>query len=58
MVQKKRIKLCFGVDSLDYSYFAYYVNHSLKQSEIRKKWYLIDASGLILGRLAVKLLQY
>ena len=28
---------------------------SLKQSEIKKKWYLIDASGLVLGRLAVKI---
>ena len=30
------------------------LTYSLKQSEIRKKWYLIDASGLVLGRLAVK----
>ena len=31
------------------------LTYSLKQSEIKKKWYLIDASGLVLGRLAVKI---
>ena len=30
------------------------LTYSLKQSEI-KKWFLIDASGLVLGRLAVKI---
>ncbi len=28
---------------------------SLKKSDIRKKWFLIDAKGLVLGRLAVKI---
>mgnify|MGYP003303866284 CR=1 FL=1 len=28
---------------------------SLKQSDIKKKWFLIDANGLVLGRLAVKI---
>ena len=27
--------------------------HSLKPSEVDKKWYVIDAEGLVLGRLAV-----
>jgi large subunit ribosomal protein L13 len=27
--------------------------YSMKQSEVDKKWHLIDASGLVLGRLAV-----
>ena len=31
------------------------LTYSLKQSEIKKKWFLIDASGLVLGRLAVKI---
>ncbi len=31
------------------------LTYSLKQSEIKKKWYLIDASGLVLGRLAAKI---
>ncbi len=31
------------------------LTYSLKQSEIKKKWYLIDATGLVLGRLAVKI---
>ena len=26
--------------------------YSAKQSEVQKKWYLIDAEGLILGRMA------
>lgn len=30
------------------------LTYSLKKSDITKKWYLIDASGLILGRLAAK----
>ena len=28
---------------------------SLKQKDIKKKWYLIDANGLVLGRLASKI---
>ena len=28
---------------------------SLKQKDIKKKWYLIDADGLVLGRLAAKI---
>ena len=28
---------------------------SLKQKDIKKKWYLIDANGLVLGRLAAKI---
>ena len=28
---------------------------SLKQKDIKKKWYLIDANGLLLGRLASKI---
>ena len=28
---------------------------SLKQKDIKKKWYLIDADGLVLGRLASKI---
>ena len=28
---------------------------SLKQRDIKKKWYLIDANGLVLGRLASKI---
>lgn len=31
------------------------LTYSLKKSEIKKKWYLIDANGLVLGRLAVKI---
>ena len=31
------------------------LTYSLKQSDIKKKWYLIDANGLVLGRLAVKI---
>lgn len=31
------------------------LTYSLKQSEIKKKWFLIDASGLVLGRLAVEI---
>ena len=31
------------------------LTYSLKQKEIKKKWYLIDASGLVLGRLAAKI---
>jgi large subunit ribosomal protein L13 len=31
------------------------LTYSLKQSDIKKKWFLIDASGLVLGRLAVKI---
>jgi large subunit ribosomal protein L13 len=31
------------------------LTYSLKQSEIKKKWYLIDASSLVLGRLAAKI---
>ncbi len=30
------------------------LTYSLKKSDITKKWYLIDASGLVLGRLAAK----
>ncbi|MBE5813213.1 MAG: 50S ribosomal protein L13, partial [Clostridiales bacterium] len=26
--------------------------HIVKQSEIERKWYLVDAEGLVLGRLA------
>ena len=29
--------------------------YSLKQKDIKKKWYLIDANGLVLGRLASKI---
>ena len=29
--------------------------YSLKQKDIKKKWYLIDAEGLVLGRLASKI---
>ena len=28
---------------------------SLKQKDVKKKWYLIDANGLVLGRLASKI---
>ncbi|MEL0246967.1 MAG: uL13 family ribosomal protein, partial [Alphaproteobacteria bacterium] len=28
--------------------------YSLKQKDIKKKWYLINAEGLVLGRLASK----
>ena len=28
---------------------------SLKQKDIKKKWYLIDANGLVLGSLAAKI---
>ncbi len=28
---------------------------SLKQKDIKKKWYLIDANGIVLGRLASKI---
>ena len=28
---------------------------SLKKNDINKKWFLIDAKGLVLGRLAVKI---
>jgi len=29
--------------------------YSLKQKDIKKKWYLINAEGLVLGRLASKI---
>ena len=29
--------------------------YSLKKNDINKKWFLIDAKGLVLGRLAVKI---
>lgn len=31
------------------------LTYSLKKNDIQKKWYIIDASGLVLGRLAVKI---
>ncbi len=31
------------------------ITYSLKQKDIQKKWYLIDANGLVLGRLASKI---
>ena len=31
------------------------LTYSLKQKDIKKKWYLIDAKGLVLGRLASKI---
>ncbi len=31
------------------------LTYSLKKSDIKKKWYVIDADGLVLGRLAVKI---
>ncbi len=31
------------------------LTYSLKKKDIKKKWYLIDANGLVLGRLAVKI---
>ena len=31
------------------------ITFSLKQKDIKKKWYLIDANGLVLGRLASKI---
>ena len=31
------------------------IHYSLKQKDIKKKWYLIDADGLVLGRLASKI---
>ena len=33
------------------------LTYSLKQKDIKKKWYLLDATGLVLGRLAVKISQ-
>ena len=30
------------------------LTYSLKKKDIQKKWYLIDADGLVLGRLAAK----
>jgi len=33
------------------------LTYSLKQKDIKKKWYLLDANGLVLGRLAVKISQ-
>ena len=30
------------------------LTYSLKKKDIKKKWYLIDANGLVLGRLAAK----
>ena len=30
------------------------ITYSLKAKDIKKKWYLIDANGLVLGRLASK----
>ena len=31
------------------------LTYSLKKKDIKKKWYLIDADGLVLGRLAAKI---
>ena len=31
------------------------LTYSLKQKDIKKKWYLINAEGLVLGRLAAKI---
>ena len=31
------------------------ITYSLKAKDIKKKWYLIDANGLVLGRLASKI---
>ena len=31
------------------------LTYSLKNKDIKKKWYLIDADGLVLGRLAAKI---
>ena len=31
------------------------LTYSLKKKDIEKKWYLIDANGLVLGRLAAKI---
>ncbi len=31
------------------------LTYSLKKKDIKKKWYLIDANGLVLGRLAAKI---
>ena len=31
------------------------LTYSLKQKDIKKKWYIIDANGLVLGRLASKI---
>ncbi|PPR42821.1 MAG: 50S ribosomal protein L13 [Alphaproteobacteria bacterium MarineAlpha8_Bin1] len=33
------------------------LTYSLKQKDIRKKWYLLDANGLVLGRLASRISQ-
>ena len=31
------------------------LTYSLKKKDIKKKWYLINADGLVLGRLAAKI---
>ena len=33
------------------------LTYSLKQKDIKKKWYLLDANGLVLGRLASRISQ-
>ena len=32
-----------------------YITHSVKQSEITKEWFLVDANGALLGRMASKI---